>query len=136
MKLILFSGDHPRHLFVNKSVLEFFDEVFIVVMQREELLPEPPSDLCDHDKQLFKLHFENRYSVESLTYGSLNAREVFKGLNSIFIKPEELNSKLVAVDEFVTLGDSEVLTSDEYFVTIDSGYQKSEEGNPLTVGLI
>ena len=23
MKLILFSGDHPRHLFVNKKVLEF-----------------------------------------------------------------------------------------------------------------
>ena len=36
MKLILFSGDHPRHLFVNKAVLEFFDEVFIVVMQREK----------------------------------------------------------------------------------------------------
>ena len=86
MKLILFSGDHPRHLFVNKSVLEFFDEVFIVIMKREELLPEPPSDLCDHDKQLFKLHFESRYSVESSTYGSLNAHEVFKGFNSIFIK--------------------------------------------------
>ena len=102
MKLILFSGDHPRHLFVNKSILEFFDEVFIVIRKREELLPEPPSDLCDHDKQLFKLHFENRYSVESSAYGSLNAHEVFKGFNSIFIKPNELNSKLVAdkVKEF------------------------------------
>ncbi len=102
MKLVLFSGDHPRHLFVNKAVLEFFDEVFIVVMQREKLLPRPPSDLCDHDKQLFKLHFENRHRVETSTYGNLNAHEVFNGINSIFIKPNELNSKLVAnkVKEF------------------------------------
>ena len=102
MKLILFSGDHSRHLFVNKTILEFFDEVFIVIMEREELLPEPPSDLCDHDKQLFKLHFENRHSVESSTFGNLNAREVFKDFNSIFIKPNELNSKFVAdkVKEF------------------------------------
>lgn len=102
MKLILFSGDHSRHLFVNKTMLEFFDEVFIVIMEREELLPEPPSDLCDHDKQLFKLHFENRHSVESSTFGNLNAREVFKDFNSIFIKPNELNSKFVAdkVKEF------------------------------------
>lgn len=96
MKLILFSGDHPRHLFVNKTVLDFFDEIFVVIMQREELLPEPPSDLYNHDKDLFKLHFENRYQVESSVYGNLNAREVFRNCDSIFIKPEELNTKLVA----------------------------------------
>ena len=52
MKLILFSGDHPRHLFVNKEVLKFFDEIFVVVMQREELLRVPPSELNDHDKKM------------------------------------------------------------------------------------
>ena len=56
MKLILFSGDHPRHLFVNQKVLEFFDESLVVIMQREELLPEPPSALDKHDEKLFKLH--------------------------------------------------------------------------------
>jgi folate-dependent phosphoribosylglycinamide formyltransferase PurN len=102
MKLILFSGDHPRHLFVNKTALEFFDEVFIVIMQREELLPKPPNNLGNHDKKLFKLHFENRHHVESSVYGNLNAYEVFKSFNSIFIKPNELNTKLVAdkVKEF------------------------------------
>jgi hypothetical protein len=96
MKLILFSGDHPRHLFVNKKVLEFFDEIFVVIMQREELLPEPPSDLDNHDKKLFKLHFENRHRVETSFYGNLNTRDVFKNFNSIFIKPNELNTNLVA----------------------------------------
>ena len=96
MKLILFSGDHPRHLFVNKKVLEFFDKIFVVIMQREELLPEPPSDLDNHDKELFKLHFENRHRVESSVYGNLNARDVFKNFDSISIKHDELNTKLVA----------------------------------------
>ena len=56
MKLILFSGDHPRHLFVNKKVLEFFDDILVIVMQREELLPKPPIDLNNHEKELFMLH--------------------------------------------------------------------------------
>ena len=96
MKLILFSGDHPRHLFVNKKVLDFFDDIFVIVMQREELLPEPPSDLDYHDKELFQLHFENRHRVESSVYGDLYSRDVFKNFNSIFIKPNELNTELVA----------------------------------------
>jgi methionyl-tRNA formyltransferase len=96
MKLILFSGTHSRHLFVNKEVIKFFDEVFVVIMQREEVLPKPPSNLGDHDKKLFQMHFENRYRVESTIYGNLNALEVFKNCNSIFIKPNELNSEQIA----------------------------------------
>ena len=102
MKLILFSGDHPRHLFVNKSILRFFDDIFVVVMQREELIPEPPIGLNEHDRELFNLHFVNRHRVESSTYGNLNACEVFKNYNSIFVKPDELNTNSLAdkVKEF------------------------------------
>ncbi len=96
MKLILFSGDHPRHLFVNQKVLEFFDESLVVIMQREELLPEPPSALDKHVEKLFKLHFENRHRVEASVFGNLNAVDVFKNVNSMFIKPDELNTKRVA----------------------------------------
>ena len=96
MKLILFSGDHPRHLFVTKEILKYFDDIFVVVMQREQLLPDLPGEINDHDKRLFQTHFENRYRVESTVYGDLNAREIFTNLNSIFIKPDALNSELVA----------------------------------------
>ena len=60
MKLILFSGDHPRHLFVNKEVIKYFDNILVIVMQREELLPEPPKNICKHDKDLHIKHFSNR----------------------------------------------------------------------------
>ncbi len=96
MRLILFSGDHPRHLFVNKEVIKYFDDILIIVMQREELLPEPSNDLSPHDKSLFRTHFKNRFSVESKIYGDLNAHQVFKNYNPTFIKHDELNSELIA----------------------------------------
>ena len=58
MKLVLFSGDHPRHLFVNRELLKHFDETLVIVMQREEVLPKPPDDLSEHDKRLFEIHFK------------------------------------------------------------------------------
>lgn len=96
MKLILFSGDHPRHLYINKEVLKFFEQILIIVMQREELLPKPPINLDQHDQKLFRMHFENRHKVESLIYGDLSAREIFKNYNSIFINSNELNSDFIA----------------------------------------
>ena len=96
MKLILFSGDHPRHLFVNKEVMKYFDNILVIVMQREELLPQPSNDLNPHDKNLFKKHFENRLRIESQIYGNLNAHDVFRNHNPTFINPDELNSELIA----------------------------------------
>ena len=59
MRIILFSGSHPRHLFVNREILKYFDNALVVVMEREHLLPNPPQDLLQHDKALFRRHFEN-----------------------------------------------------------------------------
>ena len=78
MKLILFSGSHPRHLYVNRNLPNYFDEVLVIVMQREELLPKLPALLNQRDKKLFVDHFENRNTVETRTYGDLNAEQVFK----------------------------------------------------------
>ena len=96
MKLILFSGSHPRHLFINKRVLDFFDDVLVIVMQREEVLPEPPSNLNQLDKKLFIKHFANRYEVEKNTYGNLSSKEVFKGYKTIYIDQNELNTERIA----------------------------------------
>ena len=59
MKLILFSGNHPRHLFVNSEIIKYFDNTLVIIMEREELQPSPPNDLTAHDKSLFLKHFSN-----------------------------------------------------------------------------
>jgi len=96
MKLVLFSGSHPRHLFVNRNIPMYFDEVLVIVMQREELLPQPPQDLPIHDKKLFLRHFKNRQETENATYGDLQPDVVFKEFRTLYVQPDELNSNKVA----------------------------------------
>lgn len=102
MKLILFSGNHPRHLFVNSEIIKYFDNTLVIIMEREELQPSPTNDLTAHDKSLFLKHFSNRYKIETDTYSNLKAEEVYKNCNTIYIKPEELNTEGIAnkVKEF------------------------------------
>jgi folate-dependent phosphoribosylglycinamide formyltransferase PurN len=96
MKLILFSGTHPRHLFVNQEVVKYFEEVLVIVMKRESLLPSPPKNLSLHEKNLFLQHFNNRNDVESSIYGDLDAEQVFKKHEVIYINPDQLNTESMA----------------------------------------
>ena len=83
MKLVLFSGDHPRHLFVNRELLKHFDETLVIVMQREEVLPKPPDDLSSMTRDYLKfilkivkklkmklmvLYLLNKFSIKVIQY--------------------------------------------------------------------
>lgn len=92
MKLLLFSGTHPRHLFINSEIIKHFDETFIVVMHREELIPSPPLNITSGDKSNFIKHFQNRYKKEKEAYGELSHEDVFKSHKKIIIDPNDLNS--------------------------------------------
>ena len=96
MKLVLFSGSHPRHLYVNKRVPEYFDEILIIVMERENLLPNPPKGLTLSDQLLFTKHFKNRNKVEAAMYGDLKPEEIFKNFKTIYINNKELNTHRIA----------------------------------------
>lgn len=91
MKCVIFSGTHPRHFFVHQSVLDAFDDVLAIVMQREETLPAIPPGLHPVDAGNFERHFRERHEIEQRTYGPLDARTVFGGGRVIFVSPEELN---------------------------------------------
>ena len=95
MKLLLFSGTHPRHLFVNSEIIKQFDETFIVVMKREELIPKPPSNISSDDKSNFIKHFQNRFEKEKETYGELTHENVFKFKKKIVVNSKSLNSERV-----------------------------------------
>ncbi len=102
MKLLLFSGTHPRHLYVNKEVLKYFDDCLVVIMEREKLIPKPPIDICNRDKQNFEKHFKNREIKEYKAFKKLNYLDVYKGKKQICVTPDKLNSlKLAAqVEKF------------------------------------
>jgi len=96
MKAIIFSGSHSRHLFVHTEVIKHFDNVLIVVIKREELLPIPPSGLSAHDKKNFEQHFSSRKIIEDEKYGNIDAEKAFGTHEVIYVNPNELNTNKIA----------------------------------------
>ena len=96
MKLLLFSGTHPRHLFVNQEIIKHFDHSLVIVMEREGLIPTPPLDISDNDKYNFIKHFNNREKKENEAYSRLSYLDVFKDQKKVFVKPDQLNSSDIA----------------------------------------
>ena len=94
-KAVLFSGTHARHFFVHKNIIDAFDDVLVIVMQREELIPECPSGIAPVDAVNFQRHFDERNIVEKREYGELNSEDTFSGCEVHYVKPDALNSEQV-----------------------------------------
>ena len=47
MKILLISGSHPRHLYVHQKILSCYKDCSAIVMKRESVLPEPPSNITE-----------------------------------------------------------------------------------------
>lgn len=101
MKVLLFSGSHARHVYVHEQVIASDDlEIAgIVSMQRESTLPDPPQGWPEHDRELFRHHFERRDEVEQATYGDRSVDRYEDTAPTLFVDRDELNSERVA--EFV-----------------------------------
>ena len=96
MRILLFSGNHPRHLFIHRALLEHFKVCGVVSMQREALILDPPSNITSHDRALFVRHFQERFDVEAGTYGADTPETVFRGVPSRFVAPADLNTAATA----------------------------------------
>lgn len=74
-------------------------------MQRENTLPEPPENWPEHDRDLFRHHFQLRDEIEQATYGDRSPAD-YKGVAPIqFVTRDGLNSDRIA--EFVRETDAE-----------------------------
>ena len=77
MRLVL-SVAYSRHLFVNRGLLEHFDSVLVIIMQREDMLPKAPSYCSRHDKELLKsiliivIRLKKKFMVNYLSKQCLN----------------------------------------------------------------
>lgn len=100
MKIIILSGNHSRHLFVHQAVLESGVECAAIAMEREDVLPEPPTGLLPQDHKNFIRHFKERYECEGRVFGELKPQSVFSGCQTLYRKSQELNSSSTA--DFVT----------------------------------
>ena len=91
-KAVFFSGSHSRHLFVHNHLINLFDEVLLIVMEREHLLPQCPDNINELDKKNFHHHFQNRKLVEAAAFGTPQLCKRNGKIETIVVSPEKLNS--------------------------------------------
>jgi methionyl-tRNA formyltransferase len=96
MKVLLISGSHSRHFYIHKAIIDRFDVIGAVVMNREEELPQPPEGITEHDKSLFERHFKKRFEVETEAYNRLSFEDTFSSVDNIRVEPDQLNTQRVA----------------------------------------
>jgi len=69
MKIIWIGGNHPRHLFFGNALHKEFGLAGAIIQLRENILPQPPDDITELDRQNFIRHFENRLKAEKKYFG-------------------------------------------------------------------
>lgn len=93
MKILWMGGDHPRHLFYLNAIHKIFPVSGAIIERRgggtNNLSPEPPQNISEHDKKNFLKHFENRNKAEIKFFGIQNIPDTL----SLKITKEELNTK-------------------------------------------
>lgn len=93
MKVLFFTGDHPRHRFMARVIAEAGHLAGLILERRETHRPDPPAGLDEHLTELFRRHFSLRERAENRFFESVNAF----GLDApvLTIAREELNAEPV-----------------------------------------
>jgi len=94
MNVILFSGNHNRHFYSHQALINKFNIVGVVLMERESQNPIANESWNSEDKQLFEEHFDKRATVENKYFGHLD-KSIYSNLNTLIIKRNELNGECV-----------------------------------------
>ena len=73
MKRILWiGGNHSRHLYYINRIRQEFDVCGAIIEARENLIPLPPRNINELDRDNFVRHFANRAKAEEQYFGSQN----------------------------------------------------------------
>jgi hypothetical protein len=72
--------------------VSFGVECAVVVMEREQLIPNTPKNIPETDRRNFERHFYERNEIEVNAYGDLHPEEVFFNMQLHKCKPDTLNS--------------------------------------------
>lgn len=94
-KIVLMCGSHMRHMGIAHELYKCNRLAALVVEEREEFIPEPPSELSKHDKQNFVMHFKKRDEAEKKYFGNIDYEKIQRDVPTLRISKEELNSEKV-----------------------------------------
>ncbi len=95
MKVLIISGNHPRHIYLLQDIVKRGYDCSVIIMERESLLPEPPKNIPVEERTLFSKHFKDRFEIENKAYGDLTDR-AYADVNKYYCSPKTLNSENTA----------------------------------------
>jgi len=90
MRVLLFTGSHPRHLYFASEILKNYDVCGIIKEEREGFVPQPPENITVLDKENFIKHFVNRERAES-KYFKNEFKDLIKNIEVRSVSYKELN---------------------------------------------
>ena len=81
-RALFISGSHLRHRYFFNHLFQFFDEILLIEMKRENVLPTWDGVLENQDKINFERHFSNRKVVESRLFGDIENEKSLRSHNN------------------------------------------------------
>lgn len=88
MRVLWLGGTHPRHLYYINEVRSQFPVCAAIVERREQMIPDPPPGIGDHDRGNFVRHFANRDQAEKRFFGDQSMPDCPR----LDVEPAGLNS--------------------------------------------
>lgn len=93
MKILWIGGSQPRHLYYINTINQVYPIAGGIMECREEMIPQPPDNLQEVDKNNFILHFANRNKAENKYFGSQD----IPGCQILKVNEDNLNSEENAI---------------------------------------
>tara|TARA_B100001250_G_C19816402_1_gene798663 strand:+ start:6120 stop:6926 length:807 start_codon:yes stop_codon:yes gene_type:complete len=95
MKIILFSGNHPRHHYLIKKLYDNSLLRAVVYEEREKFIPSIPNNLNQKFIDLFSYHFKLRDESENKFFGKINLSEIDVPIIKVDKKTNGINTSKV-----------------------------------------
>ena len=95
MNIVVFSGSHPRHLYVVNKMMETGLVCGIVLMRRENMIESPADNLSGHIKELYVKHFNLRLEMEKMYFGQNDVDSLSREVPILQVNSSELNGEQV-----------------------------------------
>lgn len=81
MRILLFIGDHLRHLYFANKINKSFPLDGIIIEKRESQIPDFSNLMNQNDKKIAEIHFENRLINEKKYFKKQNTKKLNNILN-------------------------------------------------------
>lgn len=83
-KLLIIRGSHGRHKFLFDGLENLFENILVLELTRESILPKANEKIMPHDRNLFDIHFKRRFEVEQNVF-ELQVQEIQNNLHNEFL---------------------------------------------------